>query len=112
MSHHHDPNQPFLIPQIRFIPEKLKLWLVILFIIVFNCTGGVYLGAVSEMVGSTQLLQEDIMMAGYASLVGMVNTMIGGSQTISALPPHSAWLLLVLTCTEPHSSGDLLCHDP
>ena len=59
MSHHHDPNQPFSIPQIRFIPEKLKPWLVILFIIVFNCTGGVYLAAVSEMVGSTQLLQED-----------------------------------------------------
>lgn len=64
-------NQPFSIPQIRFIPEPLKPWLMILFIIIFNCTGGVYLAAVSEMVGSTQLLQEDIMMAGYASLVGM-----------------------------------------
>lgn len=71
MGHHHDPNQPFSIPQIRFIPEKVKPWLLILFIIVFNCTGGVYLAAVSDMVGSTQLLQEDIMMAGYASLVGM-----------------------------------------
>lgn len=71
MGHHHNPNQPFSIPQIRFIPERLKPWLLILFIIVFNCTGGVYLAAVSDMVGSTQLLQEDIMMAGYASLVGM-----------------------------------------
>lgn len=71
MGHHHDPNKPFSIPQIRFIPEKAKPWLLILFIIVFNCTGGVYLAAVSDMVGSTQLLQEDIMMAGYASLVGM-----------------------------------------
>ena len=71
MGHHHNPNQPFSIPQIRFIPEKAKPWLLILFIIVFNCTGGVYLAAVSDMVGSTQLLQEDIMMAGYASLVGM-----------------------------------------
>ena len=71
MSHHHNPNQPFSIPQIRFIPEPLKPWLLILFLIVFNCTGGVYLAAVSDMVGSTQLLQEDIMMAGYASLVGM-----------------------------------------
>lgn len=71
MGHHHDPNQPFSIPQIRFIPEKMKPWLLILFILVFNCTGGVYLAAVSDMVGSTQLLQEDIMMAGYASLVGM-----------------------------------------
>lgn len=71
MGHHHTPGQPFSIPQIRFIPEALKPWLLILFIIVFNCTGGVYLAAVSEMVGSTQLLQEDIMMAGQASLVGM-----------------------------------------
>ena len=71
MGHHHNPNQPFSIPQIRFIPEPLKPWLLILFIIVFNCTGGVYLASVSDMVGSTQLLQEDIMMAGYASLVGM-----------------------------------------
>ncbi|MBQ3212498.1 MAG: hypothetical protein IJB40_03130 [Alistipes sp.] len=66
-----EQNKPFSIPQIRFIPEKVKPWLLILFIIVFNCTGGVYLAAVSDMVGSTQLLQEDIMMAGYASLVGM-----------------------------------------
>lgn len=71
MSHHHNPNQPFSIPQIRYIPEPLKPWVLILCIIVFNCTGGVYLAAVSEMVGSTQLLQEDIMLAGYASLVGM-----------------------------------------
>lgn len=71
MGHHHHSDQPFSIPQIRFIPEKMKPWLVILFIIIFNCTGGVYLAAVSDMVGSTQLLQEDIMMAGYASLVGM-----------------------------------------
>ena len=71
MGHNHNPNQPFSIPQIRFVPESLKPWLLILFIVVFNCTGGVYLAAVSEMVGSTQLLQEDIMMAGHASLVGM-----------------------------------------
>ena len=71
MSHHHNPNQPFSIPQIRYISEPLKPWVLILCIIVFNCTGGVYLAAVNEMVGSTQLLQEDIMMAGYASLVGM-----------------------------------------
>lgn len=71
MGHHHNPDQPFSIPHIRFIPEPLKPWLIIIFIIVLNCTGGVYLAAVNEMTGSTQLLQEDIMMAGYSSLVGM-----------------------------------------
>lgn len=63
---------PFSIPAIRsFVPEKLKPWIVILIVIVFQFSGGVYLAAVSEMVGSTALLQEDILMAGYASMVGM-----------------------------------------
>ena len=70
MSQYHVQHS-FSIPQIRFIPERLKPWVMILFITVFNCTGGVYLAAVNEMVGSTQLMREDVMMAGYASLVGM-----------------------------------------
>lgn len=62
----------FEIPQIKsFVPERLKPWIMILFVLIIQCSGGVYLAAVSEMVGSTQMLQEDIMMAGYASLVGM-----------------------------------------
>ena len=63
---------PFSIPAMRdFVPEKLRPWIVIAIVIVFQLSGGVYLAAVSEMVGSTALLQEDVMMAGYASLVGM-----------------------------------------
>lgn len=68
----HAPNQKFEIPQFRsFVPEWLRPWIVILFVIIVQFSGGVYLAAASEMVGSTQLLNEDIMMAGYASLVGM-----------------------------------------
>ncbi len=68
----HVPNQKFEIPQFRsFVPEWLRPWIVILFVIVVQFSGGVYLAAASEMVGTTQLLNEDIMMAGYASLVGM-----------------------------------------
>ncbi len=56
---------PFSIPVIRdFVPEKLKPWIVIAIVIVFQLSGGVYLAAVSEMVGSTALMQEDILMAG------------------------------------------------
>lgn len=42
-----------------------------LFVLVIQMSGGVYLAAASDMVGSTALMREDIMMAGYASLVGM-----------------------------------------
>ncbi len=63
---------PFSIPAIRdFVPPKLRPWVIIAFVIVFQFSGGIYLSAVSEMVGSTALMQEDIMMAGYASMVGM-----------------------------------------
>lgn len=63
---------PFSIPAIRdFVPPKLRPWIIIVFVIVFQFSGGLYLAAVSEMVGSTALMQEDIMMAGYASMIGM-----------------------------------------
>ena len=55
----------------HFIPDKLRPWIVILFVIVFQLSGGIYLASVSEMIGSLALMQEDILMAGYSSLVGM-----------------------------------------
>lgn len=66
---------PFSIPAIRdFVPEKIKPWIIIAFVVVFQFSGGIYLSAVSEMVGSLALRQEDIMMAGYASMIGMALT--------------------------------------
>ena len=45
---------PFSIPAIRdFVPPKLRPWIIIAFVIVFQFSGGLYLAAVSEMVGST-----------------------------------------------------------
>lgn len=66
---------PFSIPAMRdFVPPRFRPWIVILFVIVFQLSGGIYLAAVSEMVGSLALMQEDIMMTGYASMVGMALT--------------------------------------
>ena len=65
----------FSIPAMRpFVPEKLRPWIIIVFAIIFQLSGGVYLATVSEMVGSTALRQEDITMAGAASLVGLALT--------------------------------------
>lgn len=67
--------QPFCIPAIRdFVPAKFRPWIVLVFVIIFQQTGGVYLASMSHMVGSLSLMQQDIMMAGYASLVGMALT--------------------------------------
>ena len=64
--------QPFAIPQMRaFVPEKLRPWIIILMVIMVQLSGGVYLAATAEIVGSAAFLSEDVMMAGYASLAGM-----------------------------------------
>jgi len=63
---------PFKIPDIRdFVPEKAKPWLIFAFFVIYQFSGGVYMAAVAEMSGSLALMHEDILMAGYASLVGL-----------------------------------------
>lgn len=72
MADPHAPQGPFDIPDVPdFIPRRLKPYLFILFVLIVQFSGGVYLAAASDMVGTTALMQEDILMAGYASLIGM-----------------------------------------
>lgn len=66
------PKGCFNIPDIPdFIPRRLKPWIFIVFVLVIQFSGGVYLAAVTDMVGDKALMSEDILMAGYASLIGM-----------------------------------------
>ncbi|MCM1028523.1 MAG: hypothetical protein NC342_02970 [Pseudoflavonifractor sp.] len=66
------PQAPFDIPDIPvWIPRRLKPWLFIFFLLIIQFSGGLYLAAATDMVGTTALMQEDILMAGYASLIGM-----------------------------------------
>lgn len=72
MADWHTPQGPFDIPEVPdFIPRRLKPYLFILFVLIIQFSGGVYLAAASDMVGTTALMQEDILMAGYASLIGL-----------------------------------------
>lgn len=66
------PKGCFNIPDIPdFIPRRLKPWIFIAFVLVIQFSGGVYLATVTDMVGDKALMNEDILMAGYASLIGM-----------------------------------------
>lgn len=66
------PQGPFDIPDVpNFVPRRLKPWLFIFFLLIVQFSGGLYLAAASDMVGTTALMQEDILLAGYASLIGM-----------------------------------------
>ncbi len=72
MGDWHVPQGKFDIPDIpNYIPRRLKPWFFILFVLIIQFSGGVYLAAATDMVGTTALMQEDILMAGYAQLVGM-----------------------------------------
>lgn len=72
MAAWHALQGPFDIPDVPdFVPRRLKPWLFILFVIIIQLSGGVYLAAASDMVGTTALMREDILMAGYASLIGL-----------------------------------------
>lgn len=72
MADRHAPQGPFDIPDVPArVPRRLKPWLFIFFVLIIQFSGGVYLAAASDMAGTTALMQQDILMAGYASLVGM-----------------------------------------
>ena len=72
MGDWHAPQGTFDIPDVRnFIPRRLKPWIFIFFVLIVQFSGGVYLAAASDMVGTTALMQQDILMAGYSMLVGM-----------------------------------------
>ncbi len=72
MGEWHAPQGPFDIPDVPdFVPRRLKPYLFIILVLIVQFSGGLYLAAVSDMVGTMALMQEDILMAGYASLVGL-----------------------------------------
>ena len=54
-----------------FVPQLLRFPLIILIIVVYMFSGGVYMSAAAEMVGSLSWISEDVMMAGYASMTGL-----------------------------------------
>jgi len=72
MGKWHGSKDRFDIPDVpNYIPRQLKPWLFIFFVLIVQFSGGIYLAAATDMVGTTALMQEDILMAGYASLAGM-----------------------------------------
>ena len=94
MSDASHPFGPFSIPEIRdFIPEKLKPFVIIFFLIIIQFSGGVYTASTGEMVGSTALMQEDITMAGLASLIGMALDFVYMFRIKCAVPPKTTFFV-------------------
>lgn len=54
-----------------FVPQPLRFPLIIFIIVVYMFSGGIYMSAVAEMTGTWGWINEDVMMAGYASMTGL-----------------------------------------
>lgn len=55
----------------EFVPESLRFPLMLLIIVIYMLSGGIYMSTVSEISGSFSWIKEDILMAGYASMTGL-----------------------------------------
>ena len=69
------PNQagmPFAMPMYReWVPRRIQPWLYIVTVLCIQFSGGVYLGALEAVRGTTNLMIEDLLMLLYATLAGM-----------------------------------------
>ena len=54
-----------------FVPRKIQPWIYLFIAVTFQLSGGVYLGALNQMIGGMALMREDILMCMYANLAGM-----------------------------------------
>lgn len=54
-----------------FVSEKIRPWIYVAFAIGFQLSGGMYMGALNEIIGGHSLMREDVLMCLYANLSGM-----------------------------------------
>lgn len=55
----------------QWVPQAVRPWLYLVFAFVFQLTGTYYLGSSAQIMGSTSLMREDVMMIGMMGVVGV-----------------------------------------
>ena len=62
----------FSMPMYReFVPKAIRPWIYVFFAVVFQLSGGVYLGQAGQMASATSFMREDIMMVGLCGVLGV-----------------------------------------
>ena len=65
----------FTLPMFRdFVPEGCRFWLILLFPIVFQMSDCIFMGLSVQMSGDLSLYPEDILMCGFAAMIGVTMT--------------------------------------
>lgn len=66
------PNMGFSMPMMKgWVPRRIQPWLYVLTALCFQFSGGVYLGALDGIRGTTNFMIEDVLFLLYATLAGM-----------------------------------------
>jgi len=67
-----NPNQKFSMPMFNpWVPERVRPWIYVLFALFFQLSGGIYFSSLSQMVGATSLMREDIQFVAMCGVVGV-----------------------------------------
>lgn len=53
------------------VPHAVRFWTLMIFILFYQCTGGVYLASITQIQGELAYISEDVTMASYCSLIGL-----------------------------------------
>ncbi len=65
-------NGPFTMPMFNgFVPRKIQPWIYVLFAFLFQLSGGMYGGALSNVMGDTCMMREDVLMIILCGVVGV-----------------------------------------
>lgn len=54
-----------------WVPRPMRFWLIMMFVLFYQFTGGVYLASISQIQGELAFWSEDVTMASYCSLIGL-----------------------------------------
>lgn len=72
MSPPQGPPMTFSMPMFHnWVPQGLRPWIYVICVFCIQFSGGMYLGALQDIQGSTNFMIEDLMMLLYANLAGM-----------------------------------------
>lgn len=65
-------NGPFTMPMFNgFVPRKIQPWIYLVFAFIFQMSGGMYAGALPQVMGDTCLMREDVLMIILCGVVGV-----------------------------------------
>ncbi len=66
------PQGPFRVPSFNaYIPRRLQPWIYLVFAFCFQLTGGIYGGALQQVMGEMSLMREDVLMIVMCNVVGV-----------------------------------------